>query len=333
MPGMTEPIQIGKREDLADIMANIDVKETPFTSRIKKSKKATNALFDWHVDRYDTPRLGGIVDGTDVSTFENHGAFRLKLHNYIQLFRRSDKVSGLAQDLSDVAGVKDEIAEGGKKKLVEIKRDIEVTLLSDQDAQADNGVLEYLTCALGKWISVAGPTTFPITDAAYRPAAAQINTTATASLVEDTDIQGMMKAIFDATGFSGEHSILAGSTFRRRFTDMTRIVANTGASTSKVRTFSGPMSSGKIDHSTTIYVGDYGTLDIQTSSWLGWDDTTKLPDMDRAYVLDYSKLSLRYNKMPTMRQLTDEGGGPRFYIEAICGLMVENPAGLAKFQP
>jgi len=330
---MTEPIQIGKREDLADIMANIDVKETPFTSRIKKSSKATNSLFDWHVDRYDNPRLGGVVDGTDVTNFENHGQYRLKLHNYIQIFRRSDKVSGLAQDLSDVAGVKNEIAEGGKTKLVELKRDMECTFLSDQDAQADNGILEYKTCALGVWISVAGPTTFPITDAAYRPTSAQVITTATASLVEDADLQGILKAIFDATGMSGDYSFLVGSTLRRRFTDMTRTVANTGGATSKVRTFSGTMSSTKIDHTTTIYQGDYGMLDIQTSSWIGWNDTTKLPELGRGYVLDYSKLSLRYNKMPTMKTLQDEGGGPRFYIEAIAGLMVENPAGLGKFDP
>jgi hypothetical protein len=328
---MTEPIQIGKREDLADMMSIIDVKETPFISRIRKSKAPTNTLFDWMVDRYDLPKLGGTVDGTDVTNFENHGVFRLKLHNYIEVFRRSDKVSRLAQDISNVAGVKNEIANGGMKKLVEIKRDMEATLLSDQDAQADNGIVEYLTCALGKWISLAGPSTFPITDAAYRPSSGQINTTAVASLIEDTDLQGMLQAIFDSTGFSGEHSILAGSVFRRRFTDMTRTIASVSGSTSKIRTFAGAQSSKRVDNTTTIYAGDYGSLDIETSSWIGWNGL--VPDKERAYVLDYNKLHLRYGKTPSIERLTDEGGGPRFFVEAVAGLQVDNPAGLGKFDP
>ncbi len=329
MASLTEPNQVGKREDLADIMAIVDVKATPFVSRVNKSRKATNSEFDWLVDNYATPQTTGTVDGTDVSAYENHAVNRARLGNYVQVFRRTSKVSRLSEDLSNVAGVTSEIAQAASKKLVEIKRDIESTLLGGNDGQADTGAIPYLTIGLDTWINTTGPTLPRTVPAAFRPASTQVNTTACASLTEDTDIQGILTSIFDTTGMAGEYVLYAGSVLRRRFTDMTRTIANTTSTSTKVRTFNLGADSGKISNTTTIYQGDYGTIEIESSSFIGGSTV----DTDRGYLLDMDKIHLRYNKMPTVERFPDLGGGPRLLVEAVAGLQVDNPIGLGKFKP
>lgn len=325
MPGLTEPNQVGKREDLADIVANVDQKSTPFTSRINKSKKPTNSQFDWQVDNYDDARTDGVIDGVDVADFENPAENRARIGNYAQEWRRTAKVSRRSEYLSDVAGVRSEIAKGIAKKIVELKRDTEKTLLSDNDGQADNGSVPYLTSGLGRWISTTGPTLPIAIPAAYRTPTAQIITTATASLTEDTDIQGMLAAIYASTGMNGDFVLFAEPALRRRFTDMTRTIANTTSTATKVRSFSQSASSSKVTNTTTVYEGDFGTIEIVADNFM--------PETGRGYVVDMNRVHLRSHSTPTAERLPDLGGGPRVLVSAIAGLQVDNPLGLGGFNP
>lgn len=334
MAGLTEPNQTGKREDLADIYSIVDMKETPFTTRINKSKKPTNSEFDWLVDAYATPKVAGAIDGQDTTDYENHASGRGRLGNYVQIFRRTAKVSRLAENLSNVAGVPSEIGLASAKKLVELKRDIETTLLQNGvDGQADDGTKPYLTATLGKWIDTTGPTTPRAVPAAYRTASAQIITTATASLTEDGNVQTLLQAIYDATGMNGEFVLYSGSTLRRRFTDMTRTIANATSTATKVRMFNagnGP----EVSSTTTIFQGDYGTIEIVSSNFIGNDYTTAgNTGKNVGYLVDMDKIHLRSLKTPGRESFDDMGGGPRIMIEAVCGLQVDNPIGLGKFAP
>ena len=62
--------QSGGREDLSNLIANVDSRSTPFTSMAKKGKKPGNALMSWQMDAMEAPGVGGYVDGTDVSMVE-----------------------------------------------------------------------------------------------------------------------------------------------------------------------------------------------------------------------------------------------------------------------
>src|SRR5688572_20780921 len=103
MPGLTEPNQVGKREDLADLYSIVDVKACSFVSRVNKSKKPTNSRFDWLIDSYAAPVNSGIIDGTDVSEFANHAENRARIGNYAQEWRRTAKVSRRSENISHVA--------------------------------------------------------------------------------------------------------------------------------------------------------------------------------------------------------------------------------------
>lgn len=333
MAGLTEPTQVGKREDLADIYSIVDMKSTPFITRVNKSKKPTNTKFEWLVDAYATPRVTGVVDGKDASEYENAASSRARLANYIQVFRREKKVSRLSENVSEVAGVPSEIGLASAKALIEIKRDMETTFLQNGvDGQADNGTAPYLTATLGKWIDTTGPTVPASVPAAYRPTSAQIVETATASLDENTNVQELLKAIYDATGMNGDYVLFLGSTIRRRFTEMTRTASTTSAN--KPRTFNADMGSTTITHTTTVYEGDYGTITLESSNFIGYDySTAGNTGKNVGYLLDMDKIHIRQNKSPGRESFEDQGGGPRIMIEAVAGIQVDNPVGLGKFAP
>lgn len=333
MPGLTEPNQVGKREDLSEIYSIVDMKSCPFVSRVDKSTKPTNSEFDWLVDSYASAKVTGTIDGTDVADFENAAENRARLGNYVQIHRRTAKVSRLAQDLSDVAGVKSEMALASAKKLVEVKRDQETTLLqSAVNGQADDGTKPYLTASLGKWIDTTGPTTPRSVPAAYRTNTAQINTTATSSLVE-TDVQTVLRSVFDFTGGNGDFVLFAGSILRRAFTDFTR--TGTLANSNKYRVFNFDGTSRSVISSTTVFEGDYGVIEIVSSNFIGNDYSTGTATSGKyvGYLVDMNKVHLRSLKRPSVESLPDLGGGPRLLIETVGGLQVDNPIGLGAFKP
>jgi len=334
--GLLEKNQVGKREQLYDLLANVDDRGTPVTSMIKKVSELGNTQFSWLADKFDDPSTDATVDGTDVVNFESAAESRRRLYNSIHYFRKSGKVSTLAQKVSNVAGVPSEIGLARAKKLRELKRNMECAFCGDQDVQLDDGTVGYKTRGLGLWI-VTTATSLPLYDipSIYRVPAAQVNTTATANLVEDTDIQNLLQALFDATGMQGDYKLIAGSTLRRRFTDMTRTVANAANTATKIRTYTAAQAEKTVVMSTKIYEGDFGTIEIVPTNWNGYNNSTKVADKGRGYLLNFDddRIAMVAGQLPQITPLPDMGGGPRFTIEAWAGLRFSNPLDSAKFAP
>lgn len=333
MPGLLAKDQVGVREDLSDLIAVADVRATPFSSAMPKSRELTNYIYDWQMDAYEDPDTGGTIDGKDVEDFENSARKRARQKSYIQIKRRTAKVSRVAEEVNDAAGVKTEIGRAASKKLVEIKRDIEATLLSDNEHQDDNGSVAWQVRGLGTWIDSSAQSGDFAVDAEFRPSSSQIDTTATASLDEDDNVQAMLQAIFDSTGMGAgsQYALICGSVLRRRITDMTRTDTVSSAAATKVRNFDGQMEDKKVTNTTTIFEGDFGILEVIPSSFIGWSSGS--PDTDRGYVVPMDKVHLRYNSRPSVEQLDDNGGGPRILVETRIGFQVDNPKCFGKFQP
>lgn len=337
--GLSERSQVHKREDVLDLICRVDEKLTPFSSRVRKGSTPQNSYMQWTVDLYDTPKLGGVVDGTDVATFEDHAKDRKMLSTYLQTYRRTAKVTPLAQEVSDVAGVKDEMADAVSKKLVEIARDIEATCLSDQEHTIDDGADAYLTRGLGTWIrdttnlTYSGGQTLHPVDAAYRPEAAQMFVGAISALTED-DLQTVLQSIYDATGMSGRYVLPVGSNVRRQITDMTRFAQYADANTPKAsRQVNVDGNSSTVTNTVSVYEGDYGVLEVLSCNFIGSPAGTFAVNKDRGYVLDMDKVILASHKQPTVTALTNEGGGERSYIEARNALKVLNPIGMGQIEP
>ena len=352
--------QSGGREDLSNLIANVDSRSTPFTSMAKKGKKPGNALMSWQMDSMEAPNVTGYVDGTDVSMvtgssgvgqgeaasaknalFVNPAKNRVLASNYVQMFRRTFRISSLANEIQEVAGVKSELANGIAKKLVELKRDMELTFLNDGDAQADNGgVTPYLTKALGSFLDADGQTgtcAQPVDSDFYCNA---IESTATTANLTEANVQDVLKKLFENTGTIRDYDLLLGTTLKRAFTNFTQSVSNTlagsgsgatlvvDATASPIKTFNQDASTKSYINCIDLFEGDFGRLRLHPSTFIARNGSIV---QTVGYVIPFDQTEIRYGKLPQIKELTDNGGGPARLIEAVAALVVENPKSFGIF--
>jgi hypothetical protein len=328
------------REDLADYIAIVDAKSTPFVSMSPKGKDIGNMQFSWQVDNYGAPVLAGVVDGTDVTvaSASNPVVNRTRLNNYGQAFRRDLRI-GFIAETQEVAGVTDELANGIAKKLVEIKRDMESTFMcTNQAAQADNGSVPYLTGSLGNWLNTTNAANIGAcaSGSPFLPATGAIDTTASASFTEAT-VQNVLTAVYGVTGTFRDYDCILGSTLKRAFTNLTAsataVTSTTnGIAATSIRTFNQDLGADTFKASIDIFEGDFGRLVLHPSTFLGGKTSTSLTAQAfKGYVIPMDMVEVRYAKLPQVKPLPDAGGGPARLIEAIAGLVCKNPSGFGFF--
>ena len=338
MANLTEPsFSSGKREELADLIALVDAKDTPFTSMAKKGSKPGNTLFRWQADSLPTPKMTGTVDGTDVTAYDNYvkdGAttYRAELSNYIQIFRRAVRVSPLTQDITTVAGVRDELANNVAKGIQALKRDMEVTLCSNNGAQADNGTLPYLTRGLHKWLqpSASKDTVLPVIDQFCTPTANR-STVGTAALTESV-VQNVLTGIYSQTGQYRDYDALVGTALKRAFTNLVFTTAQgTGtAPMTAIRTLNRESDSSSYISSVDVFEGDFGKLRLHPSHYL--NATAGVGSTFAGYVIPFDQVEVRYGgNVAGVTSLTNNGGGEARMIEAVAGLCVYNPLAFGVF--
>jgi hypothetical protein len=342
--------QSGGREDLSNLIANVDSRSTPFTSMAKKGKKPGNALMSWQMDAMETPKVTGFVDGTDVDmtqasttettanpVFVNPAANRVLASNYVQMFRRTFRISSLANEIQEVAGVKSELANGIAKSLVELKRDMELTFLNDGDAQVDaGGTTPYLTKALGSFLDATGETgstcAAPVNSNFYTTA---IESTATTANLTEGQVQDVLRKLFENTGTIRDYDLLLGTTLKRAFTNFTQSVTSTAATeasaditASPIKTFSQDAASKTFINAIDLFEGDFGRLRLHPSTFIARAGSIV---QTVGYVIPFDQAEIRYGKLPQIKELTDNGGGPARLVEAVAALVVENPKSFGIF--
>jgi hypothetical protein len=323
MPTTAELTQVGKRESLADIIYVADAKNTPFKSMVKKGKTITNMFHEWQADAYDSPRTTGVLDGQDVAEFEDAARNRARFGVYAQELRRTPKVNQLAEDVSTVAGINSadpqgvrgstEFARAKAKKIVEIGRDIETTLLSNNETQQEGSGNPYLTRGLGRWIQNGAQSVQPV-PAAFRTPTASIYSSTIASFDED-DLRALLQSRWDQTGSSDQLKLICGAGVKNAVTDMSRYLPDKANYTEIRRTNNAKPD--RIESSVDVYAGDYGEVEVHLDNFL--------PDANTGYILDMRGLELCTKGEPSYRDLPDLGGGPRGLIRAIILLCVGNP--------
>jgi hypothetical protein len=116
--------QIGRREDLSDLIDDISPTERPFTSSIKQGK-ATNTLHEWLMDKLVPAAANRVLSGDDATTDATSQPQRL--HTFTQISDKVASVAGSAQ-ASNLAGRDDEMGRAMARKIEEMMLDIEFML-------------------------------------------------------------------------------------------------------------------------------------------------------------------------------------------------------------
>lgn len=334
MPQTFARNQVGVREDLADKIYLIDAKTTPFLSGVPKGAELVNTNFDWQADAYDTPNPVAVRDGQDGTTTEDAAANRERLYGRCQKLWKRPKTSTFT-DINDVAGagVGKEFARAIMKKTVELKREVETVLGSDQSSQDDNGTVAYQTRGLGEWIKATEQSHLPISTGitngaqnCYRTPTASIDTTAMASLTPAI-INTVMQSQYEQTGNVQSYAWIVGTLLKKQISTLTGYQATVASNDAILRTNMG--DAGSYMRNVKVFEGDFGTYDVILSNYLGWSGSAF--SKYRGYALDWNMLELRMNQPWKFTEEENKGGGKRGRIEVIFGLAVKNPLGLAKF--
>ncbi|UMO76436.1 major capsid protein [Pseudomonas phage BroderSalsa] len=125
----------GQREDLLDMIYNIDPFDTPMLTSIGKGT-AKAIRHEWQTDGLRKPAVNAIVEGADAVI--KPGTFTTVLDNICQIADETLQISGTTDAVSK-AGRKSELAYQLAKKSKEIKLDMEYGLVGVGQAKQQRG--------------------------------------------------------------------------------------------------------------------------------------------------------------------------------------------------
>jgi len=243
---------VGIREDLADIIYNISPSETPFMSNVGKgSSKGT--FHEWQVDSLEAAADNKAIEGDDAAA----GAITPSVRhgNYTQIAEKTISISG--SDLSaDNAGRASEMAYQMAKRGLELKRDMETTLVGTNKGRVagSSGTARELGSVLS-WLATnenaagtapTGDGTGPRVDGVAR------------AFTED-----MLTDVIDQVWVSGGNPnvIMANSTQKRAITGFT-------GNATKFK----EVDDKKIVNAVDVYVSDYGELMVVPNRFMRQSD-------------------------------------------------------------
>jgi hypothetical protein len=139
---------IGTREDLSDLISNISPTDTPFTAMCRKGR-AKSTLVEWQIDSLAAAATNAQLEG-DVAPNAAFAA-TVRATNRCQISAKQVTTSGTVE-ATDKAGRASELAYQLSKKTKEIKRDVEVALLTNNVQTTGNTTTARTAMGLVGWV-------------------------------------------------------------------------------------------------------------------------------------------------------------------------------------
>jgi hypothetical protein len=237
---------IGNREDLSNIIYNIDPTETPFISGIKKTK-ASAVLHEWQTQALAAANsTNSVLEGDDGVT--DTATPTVRLGNYLQISDKVARVSGTQRSVEH-AGRDDELDYQVMLRGKELKRDMETIMLANQGRSAG---APGTPRALGAVLSFLYSNTSKGTNGSD-PSSAQVGISTRTDGTMRAFTEAQLKSVLQSAWNNGgdPDTIMAGGFNKQQFSTFT------GRST--------PMEeakSKKIIATVDVYESDFGRLKV-----------------------------------------------------------------------
>lgn len=140
---------VGNREDLQDKIYMVSPEKTPIVSSIRRFS-ATQRIHEWQRDALATPNKdNAVIEGDDRTGSALTATDRVA--NTVQLFDKTVTVS-TTQEKTKSAGRSSEMKYQVSKAMVELKRDVEAMVVSDNVAVQGNSTTARKSAGLGALI-------------------------------------------------------------------------------------------------------------------------------------------------------------------------------------
>ena len=318
---------VSNREDLSDILTILAPEETPVLSSLAKTR-ASAVQYEWTVDKLAAVSTAGISEGVDVTSYDDEFTDRVRLGNYTQKFRRAYQVSDLQEAVDSVGPAK--FAQAESKALRELKRDIEATLLSDneQSVEDGSGSNPYKLRGLGKWIQNGAQSLNPV-PATYRTPADSVYDISTSGAFTETAMNNIITSIYRVSGAMDGLTLVADTALRRIISDFARLDPDGDGAGTSIRNVNYNGDSASIKLSVELYQSDHGIVSIVNMNPDCSPDTT---NKNRGYFLnpEYASIAERIPVGSTV--LPNMGGGERGYVDCALTLAVHHPGAHGKVE-
>jgi hypothetical protein len=240
---------VGNREDLSDVIYRIDPTDTPFMSGIDKAK-ATAVNHEWQTQALAAAvstnyQLEGDEAAPDAATAT------VRLGNICQISRKVPYVTGTQQAVEH-AGRDDEMAYQETLKGLELKRDMESTLVGANQAKVTgDSTTPRKTASVLSWIK--SNTSKGTAGSPADPSAADGTGTRTDSSTQIAFTEPRLKTVLSAIWTNGgkPDTIMTGAFNKQVFSTFTGRATPTEDTRAK-----------KITASVDAYESDFGTLKV-----------------------------------------------------------------------
>lgn len=257
----------GIREDLADIIYNIAPTDTPFMSNVGKGS-ASGTYHEWQTDDLTAAADNKVAEGVAAPAAESVATTRVG--NYTQIASKTVSVTG-SNEAADAAGRASQMAYQLAKKGMELKRDMEKTLVGTDKAQVA-GAAGGTARELGSVTSWIGTNCSVGATAGAVPTGdgTDIATSGDERVLTDTLLNGVIEDVWQSGG--NPSMIMCGAFQKSKITGFT---GNTATS----RKFT-DAEAKKFINAVDVYVSDYGELNVVPNRLMLTDTLLVLqPDM------------------------------------------------------
>jgi SpoVK/Ycf46/Vps4 family AAA+-type ATPase len=239
---------VGNREELDNAIYNISPEETPLVSSIGKGK-AESVSPDWQTDELAAAINNKVEQGNEANVQAVTPTARVG--NRTQISEKTFGVTG-TQEVVDKAGRKSEVAYQTAKKMVELKRDIELAAINNGTAIAAASGVAPQARGLAGWLATnslqgaTGAAPNPVTNVAPTDGTLRPFT------------EGLLKSGMQAAWEKGGNPTLlfVPSALRATVSDFTGSADKFEKAESKVTTAT-----------VEVYIGDFGRLKIVNSRY------------------------------------------------------------------
>lgn len=297
------------REDLQDAYISISSTETPFQAAIGR-KSVSNTYYEWPVVELAAPTTNRVLEG-ESAPGNDAPTNAERMGNYTQISDKVVEVSDTADSVNGAADIQT-VAKQVAFKLKELKRDMEVMLLSNVAANAGAaatarvtaGLPAFLRTNVSRGVGGANPTLSGTTNG-YPNAAA---TDGTARALTEQMLKDVIALCWNA---GAEPSIvLCGSAVKQKISS-----TFTGSATK----YQDMTDKKKLVAAIDVYVSDFGTLQIVPSRFL---ETRTVAARD-VFVLDPNYARVTFLQNVKQRPLARTGHSERRMISVEYGLQVD----------
>jgi len=314
----------------------INAEHNPVTSMAAKGEAPNNTLIEWPLRRVPTSTtVTGTMDGLAVldADFQNFEDRKTILQGRLMKIREAIGIGDIADTVTDQYGMDGStlFGEATKMALMKARSRMEAVTVGTQESVLQSGTVAsspvpFVTRGLSLWVGKGATGDLPITDTwAQTPANSIFTTAANADnpdKITEANVRAVCRSVYNTTKQKGNWMLFCSLDFQEQFNNFVK-TGDVTSTTAPLRRFNGDTSASEMKLDVQTYVGPAGRITLIPHM--------SLPAKVFGLLLDMQYVKLRMARNARFVQLTEDGSGPRGFVDAIFSVCCENPTAMGKF--